>query len=95
GDDPDEGSRRQYADGCALHRGPDNGHGSKGQAAGGTFPMLVGFWTDRAGTPSLSMRLDALIPTPMLMRLFQASCHLVANDMSQGIVAHVARDSWP
>ncbi|GJY65633.1 hypothetical protein Tco_0467871 [Tanacetum coccineum] len=26
GDDPAEGSRNQYADGCALHRGPDNGH---------------------------------------------------------------------
>ncbi|GKC62800.1 hypothetical protein Tco_1095398 [Tanacetum coccineum] len=34
GDDMAEGSRRQYADGCALHRGPDNSHGLKGQAAG-------------------------------------------------------------
>ncbi|GKD09517.1 hypothetical protein Tco_1189202, partial [Tanacetum coccineum] len=34
GDDLAEGSRRQYADGCTLHRGPHNGHGSKGQAAG-------------------------------------------------------------
>ncbi|GKC99961.1 hypothetical protein Tco_1170236, partial [Tanacetum coccineum] len=33
GDDPAEVSRRQYANGCALHRGLDNGHGSKGQAA--------------------------------------------------------------
>ncbi|GKC38681.1 hypothetical protein Tco_1051065 [Tanacetum coccineum] len=33
GDDMAEGSRRQYANGCALHRGPDNSHGLKGQAA--------------------------------------------------------------
>ncbi|GJV75208.1 hypothetical protein Tco_1506792 [Tanacetum coccineum] len=29
-----QGSRRQYANGCALHQGLDNGHGSKGQATG-------------------------------------------------------------
>ncbi|GJV99573.1 hypothetical protein Tco_1554825 [Tanacetum coccineum] len=40
GYDPAEGSRCQYADGCALHRGPDNGHGLKGQSSGGTFPVL-------------------------------------------------------
>ncbi|GJZ49616.1 hypothetical protein Tco_0603806 [Tanacetum coccineum] len=34
GDADAQGSRRQYADGCALRRGLDNGHGSKGQAAG-------------------------------------------------------------
>ncbi|GKE33604.1 hypothetical protein Tco_1452926 [Tanacetum coccineum] len=34
GDDPTEGSRRQYADGYALHRGQDNGHDLKRQASG-------------------------------------------------------------
>ncbi|GKF68881.1 hypothetical protein Tco_0198560, partial [Tanacetum coccineum] len=34
GDAEAQGSRHQYADECALHRGPDNGHGSSGQAAG-------------------------------------------------------------
>ncbi|GJV20618.1 hypothetical protein Tco_1369638 [Tanacetum coccineum] len=34
GDAEARGSRHQYADRCALHRGPDNGHGSPGQAAG-------------------------------------------------------------
>ncbi|GJY13953.1 hAT dimerization domain, ribonuclease H-like domain protein [Tanacetum coccineum] len=34
GDALAEGSRRQYINGCALHRGLDNGHGSKGQIAG-------------------------------------------------------------
>ncbi|GJZ29913.1 hypothetical protein Tco_0574960, partial [Tanacetum coccineum] len=37
GNDPAEGSRHQYADGCALHQGPDNDHGSKRQAAGAHF----------------------------------------------------------
>ncbi|GKB59716.1 hypothetical protein Tco_0915902, partial [Tanacetum coccineum] len=34
GDDPAEGSRRQYVDRCALYRRPDNGHGLKGQQRG-------------------------------------------------------------
>ncbi|GJS79371.1 hypothetical protein Tco_0729252 [Tanacetum coccineum] len=34
GDVEAQGSRRQYADGCALHQGLDNGHGSKEQATG-------------------------------------------------------------
>ncbi|GJX30113.1 hypothetical protein Tco_0238192 [Tanacetum coccineum] len=67
GDALAEGFRRQYADGCALHRGPDNGHGSKGQATGGTFLGLVGFWPDRAGMPSLSTSLE--VRTPRSMRL--------------------------
>ncbi|GJW75006.1 hypothetical protein Tco_0134376 [Tanacetum coccineum] len=57
-----EGLRRQYLPTrCALHRGPDNGHGSKGQATGGTFLGLVGFWPDRAGMPSLSTSLELSI----------------------------------
>ncbi|GJW65206.1 hypothetical protein Tco_0117090 [Tanacetum coccineum] len=34
GDDLAEGSRRQYVDECALHRGPDNGLGSTGKVEG-------------------------------------------------------------
>ncbi|GKE65760.1 hypothetical protein Tco_1519921 [Tanacetum coccineum] len=35
GDAQAQGSRRQYADRSALHRGPDNGHGSPGDSGSG------------------------------------------------------------
>ncbi|GKA06080.1 S-adenosyl-L-methionine-dependent methyltransferases superfamily protein [Tanacetum coccineum] len=49
GDALAEGSRRQYVDGCALHRGPDNGHGLKGQAAGAHSRGWKGFGRTRQG----------------------------------------------
>ncbi|GKD87412.1 hypothetical protein Tco_1358566, partial [Tanacetum coccineum] len=60
GDTEAQGSRRQYADGCALHRGPDNGHGSKGQATGAHSRCWYRFWRDREGTSSLLTSLDLL-----------------------------------
>nr|GEZ64753.1 hypothetical protein [Tanacetum cinerariifolium] len=34
----------------------------------GTFSMMVGFWTDRTGMPSLSISVEARTPTLILMR---------------------------
>ncbi|GJQ93476.1 hypothetical protein Tco_0004615 [Tanacetum coccineum] len=48
--------------------GRDPGHLLSSEICnGGTFPVLVGFWRDRAGASSLSMSLDARTPTPMSM----------------------------